>query len=199
MNSIKAHVLGALIISMSLVIIGISGSYAYYVNSVEEVNATNQGVSVTSGDLTINFSTSQYISASTAGLIKDANILTEANYTVFSITLPSNSDVASAKYNLYLTETKMTSNFKSSYLKWALYSGNTSVATGDFSGVTLSNESNGVYDATDITLLSNVSISKGTTTSYKLYVWLSYSETVNQNSLLEGSLSTKVGFRAVSQ
>lgn len=199
MKSTKAYVLGALIITMSMVIIGISASYAYYINSVEEVNAGNQGVSVTSGELTMNFATSQYISASAAGLVKDADILTDADYTAFSITLPSNSDVASAKYNLYLTNTSMTSNFKSSYLKWALYSGNSKVANGDFSGVTLSNATNGVYSASDIQLLSNVSISKGTTTSYKLYVWLSYSATANQNSLLEGSLSTKVGFRAVSQ
>ena len=199
MKSTKAFILGALVIVMSIVIIGISVSYSYYINIVEEVNSANQGVSVTSGELTMNFSTSQYISASAAGLIKDADILTKADYTAFSISLPSDADANSALYSLYLTDTSMTSNFKSSYLKWALYNGTTKVADGDFNSVTLSNESNGVYQASDITLLNNVSIAKGNTTSYKLYVWLGYSETENQNSLLEGSLSTKVGFRAVTQ
>lgn len=184
---------------MSLVIIGISSSYAFYINEVEEVNKENQGVSVTSGDLTMNFATSRTITANAVGLINDADILTDADYTAFSITLPSGSDADSALYSLYLTDTTMTSNFKSSYLKWALYSGDTQVKTGDFSGVTLSNENNGMFTATDISLLDSVAINNSDTVSYRLYIWLSYDENVLQNDLLNGSLSTKVGFRAVTQ
>lgn len=200
MKSTKAYVLGALIITLSLVIIGLSLSYAYYINTVEEVNAGNQGVNITSGELTMNFATTQSISASAAGLINDSDILTSADYTAFSITLPADSKIDNAAYNLFLTDTTMTSNFKSAYLKWALYSADVQVASGDFSGVTLADTANadGTYNVSDISLLNNVAISKGTTTSYKLYVWLSYSADALQNDLLDGSLSTKVGFRAVS-
>lgn len=201
MKSTKAYVLGSLIITMSIIIIGLSVSYAYYINTIEEVNPGNQGVSVTSGELTMNFATTQTISTTAAGLINDSDILTSADYTAFSITLPSSSKVDNAAYSLYLTDTSMSSNFKSSYLKWALYSADTQVASGNFSGVTLASSANadGTYNVSDIALLDNVSISKGTTTSYKLYVWLSYDADTLQNELLEGSLSTKVGFRAVSK
>lgn len=201
MKSSKAYVLGALIITMSIIIIGLSASYAYYVNKVEEVNAGNQGISVTSGELTMNFATSQTITANAAGLVNDSDILTSADYTAFSITLPANSKVDAALYSLYLTDTSMTSNFKSPYLKWALYSADTQVASGNFSNVNLSSTANadGTYNVSDIALLDNVSISKGGTTSYKLYIWLSYDANALQNDLLEGTLSTKVGFRAVSK
>ena len=57
----------------------------------------------------------------------------------------------------------------------------------------------GTYDADDITLISNQSLNKGDTINYKLYVWLSYKDDVRQNDLLNGNLSVKVGFNAVSQ
>lgn len=201
MKSTKAYVLGALIVTLSLIIMGLSLTYAYYINYVENVNEGNQGVTVTSGDLTMNFATTQTISATSASLINDSDVLSTADYTAFSITLPTDAKVDSASYSLFLTDTTMTSNFKSSYLKWALYSADTLVISGDFSTATLSSTANadGTYAVSNITLLENVSISKGTTTSYKLYIWLSNDENVNQTSLLNGSLSTKVGFRAVSK
>lgn len=198
-NSTKTYVLGALILTVSLVIIAVSVSYAYFVNAIEEVNPGNQGVSVTSGELTMNFATSRTITATAAGLINDADVLTSAEYTAFSISLPSDAKVGSAMYNVYLTDTKMTNNFKSADLKWALYAADAKVAEGDFSEVTLTNPINNVYTASNISLLNNVTVSKGTTTSYKLYVWLSYKADVSQNDLLQGSLSTKVGFTAVSK
>lgn len=195
----NAYLLGALVITFSLVIIGVSLSYAYFVNTVQEVNPGNKGVSITSGALTMNFATTRSINATAAGLVKEADVLASAEYTAFSVTLPSDGKVQNAQYNLFLTDTKMTNNFKSADLRWALYNGSTKVNEGNFSGVTLSNPVNNVYSAADIPLLNNVSISKGTTTSYKLYVWLNYDATAQQNSLLQGSLSTKVGFRAVSK
>lgn len=201
MKSMKAHVLGSLIIVMSIIIIGLSASYAFYINEIEEVNSDKQGVSVTSGELTMNFATTQTISAPSAGLIEDNNVLSSPDYTSFSVSLPSDAKVNGATYNLYLTDTQMTNNFKSAYLKWALYSdSNFLVEQGDFSGVTLTDEDgDGVYDASDITLLSSKDITKGNTDTYKLYVWLSYDADTLQNDLLNGTLSTKVGFRAVSK
>ncbi len=201
MKSMRNNVMGSLIVVMALIIIGISGSYAYFVNSVKEENKENQGVNVYSGALVMNFRTvdDKYIKASAANLINDADILTKADYTSFSITLPEG-NVNTATYNVYLTDIKMTSNFKSQYLKWALYSADTKVASGDFSGVTLSSSAtDGKCDVSNITLLGNTDINKGTTTSYKLYIWLSYEPNVQQNSLLNGSISAKVGFRGVTK
>lgn len=206
----KRNLLAAFILTMALVIIGISASYAYFINYVKEVNPENQGVIVRSGDLTLNFRTEddKYINATAAKLINDADVANASNndYTSFSVTLPGDAKVSKASYDLFLTDIKMTSNFKSEYLKWALYNGETEIESGNFNGVTLSStaDSEGYYTASNITLKSAIDISKGsgdtsTTTSYKLYIWLSNDTNVQQNSLLNGKLSAKVGFRGISK
>ena len=139
----------------------------------------------------MNFTTTQYINANSAGLINDTNVVTEGDYTSFSVTLPSNADASSATYSLYLTELTITDNLKSKYVKWALYNadGTSMITSGDFSGAT---------SGTNLTLQSNITINKGETNSYRLYIWLSNDPDVNQTSLLNGSLSAKVGFRAAT-
>ena len=52
-SSTKIYILGALIITVSLIIIGVSMSYAYFVNSVQEVNPDNKEVRISSGELEI--------------------------------------------------------------------------------------------------------------------------------------------------
>lgn len=202
-NTKKRIILGSLIIVMSIIIIGLSISYAYYLNTIEEVNPENQGTNITSGKLSMNFATSQYINATSAGLMDDENVLDSSNnnYTEFSISFADDNSVSSAMYNLYLTEIKMTQNFKNEDVKWALYnSSNSQVASGNFSTVTLSSSANedDTYNAEDITLASSVTITPGTTNSYKLYIWLSNNDQENQIDLLNGTLSAKVSFRATA-
>ena len=202
-NTKKRIILGSLIIVMSIVIIGLSISYAYYLNTIVEVNPGNQGTNITSGKLSMNFTTSQYINATAAGLINDEDVLdpSNSNYTKFSVSFADDNSVSSATYNLYLTEISMTKNFKNEDVKWALYnSSNSQIASGDFSAANLSSTANGdgTYNADDITLASSVTITPGTTNSYKLYIWLSNDSQTNQIDLLNGSLSAKVGFRATS-
>lgn len=200
-NSKKRVILGSLIIVVSIVIIGLSLSYAYYVNTIRETNADNQGASLTSGNLSMDFTTSQNIKATSASLINDADILSEENnnYTAFSISFADDNTVSEATYNIYLTDISMTENFKSSYVKWALYrANNTLVTQGDFSNVTLNGTGSGTHNASDITLASESITSVEGTKSYKLYIWLSNDPDNNQISLLNGSLSAKVGFRATT-
>ncbi len=190
-NSKKRITLAALIIVVSVIIIGMSLSYAYYVNTIQEVRPENQGVNITSGELTMNLTTSEYIAANSASLINDADVTRDADYTSFSVTLPSDADADSATYSLYLTELTITDNLKSKYVKWALYNadGTSMITSGDFQ-----NANRG----TNLTLQDGISIAKGETNSYRLYIWLSNDPDVNQISLLNGSLSAKVGFRAVT-
>lgn len=199
MKSVKTYTIAALVVTMSIIIIGISGSYAYFVNKVESTNKEAEEVSFSSsGPLSMNFATSKSISATAASLVNDSDILSSQNYTQFSITLPSNSNVSSATYNLYLTDILMTSNFKSGYLKWALYKSNDIlVSSGNFANVSLT-ASGDKYTTTNIDLKSSININKGNTDTYKLYIWLSNDTENNQVSLLNGTISAKVGFRAVS-
>lgn len=190
-NTKKRLVLASLIIVMSIVIIGISLSYAYYLNTVEEVNPSNQGANITSGELTMNFATDRYINANSASLINDTEITTKADYTSFSVTLPSEADSDTATYSLYLTELTITDNLKSNYVKWALYdgAGTSMITSGDFTNATT---------GTNLTLKDSITINKGETNSYRLYIWLSNDQNNNQIDLLNGSLTAKVGFRATT-
>ena len=115
-NTKKRILLGSLIIVVSIVIIGISLSYAYFLNEVQEINPDNQGTNITSGELTMNLTSEKYITANGASLINDADIVTKGDYTSFSVTLPSDADASSASYSLYLTELTISDNFKSKYI-----------------------------------------------------------------------------------
>lgn len=190
-NTKKRIILSSLIIVVSIVIIGLSLSYAYFVNTIRETNATNQGANLTSGELTMNFTTDRLINANSASLINDADVVTEGDYTQFSVSLPSNADAASATYSLYLTELTITDNLKSAYVKWALYDskGTSVITSGNFVNATTGE---------NLTLQNNITINRGETDSYRLYIWLSNDPDNNQISLLNGSLSAKVGFRATT-
>lgn len=203
----KSLMLGALIITLSVIIIGISGSYAYFTNSVTETNSANKGVSANSGNLKMDFTTSQYISATADSLIDDSQVTTKAHHTDFTVQFNNTTTVNSATYRLYLTDITMTNNFKSTYLKWALYDGTNKVAYGDFGSVSLMNGGSScpTYSSgtptsctlSELPLINSVSLTKGTVKNYKLYIWLSNSEE-NQNSLLNGSFSAKVAFKATT-
>lgn len=192
-NMTKRNVLGAIILTLSLVIIGVSTSYAYFTNGVEELRPENQGVSVSSGGLEMTFSTSQYIKASAATLTTESAVVAGSNFTGFTIELPTSGIVDNGSYTVFLTDINMTDNFKSPYLKWALYTGSTKVTNGDFSGVTITNGK-----ANDI-LLASGNISKGAPVTYKLFIWLENDPNENQISLLDGSISARVGFTGTSK
>jgi len=191
MNSNKKNLVAALILTVSLVIIGISGSYAYFVNNIENVVDRDNGVTITSGELKMNFTTTQYINASDATLINDADLLTSANakYTSFTVALPSDAKISRASYNLYLTDITISDNFKSKYVKWALYQDGIKKSDGTFEN----------YNTGNVELLNSQDIAKNSPATYKLYIWLSNDDTVNQASLLGGSIQAKVGFKAVTK
>ena len=151
----------------------------------------------------------QYINVPSANLIKDNEVIDAGHYTAFSVELPSDAQVDSATYNLYLTDIKMTTNFKSQYLKWALYdnSNNPIIVNGEPIQGDFSMAKN-LYNCTtkdgynlcnfENVILYNTSINKGNVHSYRLYLWLSYDEDVLQNDLLKGSLEAKVGFKGIT-
>ena len=143
----------------------------------------------------------KYIKINNSGLLNDDAVLaSSANYTEFTIALPNDAtNIDKASYDIYLTELNLTSNFQSADVKWALVDVTDGVpsslgtmtggsATGSFSGVTANN----------LTLKAGLTINKGATKKYRLYVWLHNNPSAQQNGLLNGSLSAKVAFTARS-
>ncbi len=216
----KTTLIGSLILVMAFVIIGISTSFAYYTNNIEQRNQEYKALSVNSGGLVMNFKTvnDKYINATAATLISDADILRSDNYTEFSIEFPNDGNSATTgKYNIYLTQLKMTDNYVDEDVKWALYDASgTSVANGDFSTatkktggssttetITLSNNKTQTItlnEMNDIAILAPTVINRGNPTiNYKLYVWLSSNPSKNQNGLLAGKLTGRVAFRGTTE
>ncbi len=211
-NVMRYNVLGALMLTVAVIIIAISGSYAFFVNKIYKVNEGNNGVTITSGNLLMSFNTSNEFKASSpntlGGLIDvvadtsdtdtdftlDATSLTvlkeKAKHTDFSIGIDSKSGIKNAKYSLSLQDISISDGFKNKYVKYALYEGETLRAHGSFAN----------YTTGDKVLLSEV-VASTSPTNYVLYVWLENDLGVNQADpsgidLRDGSLSFKVGFEA---
>ena len=74
------NILAALIIAISFIVMGISGSYAYFLNQVvDNNNPEDKKVTVTSGELEMTFKTenAKYIGVTNATLIDDDELLTK--------------------------------------------------------------------------------------------------------------------------
>ena len=214
MNNVKVHVLGALIIAISVIVIGLSGSYAYYVNEIHNTNSQNQGVTVKGageGVFDITFNTTNSINVTDAKLMNKTQVKSSAsNATAFSVKIAETSKLKSATYSLKITDIKMNDKYKNttlSWIKWVLVkvsgTSETEVKEGDFTNLTFNNTAgaDGMFTSTkDITITANdVTISNSTTDSYKLYVWLDNDANTNQTSLLGGSMTMKVGIDAISK
>ena len=209
MNNVKVHVLGALIIAISVIIIGLSGSYAYYVNEIHNEHTENQGVTVkgaAKGVFDITFSTTNNINLTDATLMnKTSAKQSTKNKTAFTVKIADTSKLKTATYTLKITDIKMNDKYKSSnlkWIKWVLVKGTQEIKEGDFSTLTFGTlGSDSMYPATnDITITADeMTISNSTTDSYELYVWLDNDANTNQTSLLGGSMSMKVGIDAISK
>lgn len=232
LQDMRVTVIGSLILVVSFVIIGISMSFAYFTGGAGTGEEGDKSLSITSGGLRMDFATlnNKYISATAASLINDADVLKNVNdnhYTEFSITLPTTTNegktnIMSGKYSIFLTDFKMTENYKSTDVKWALCrEGATTLndcTRGDFSGAQNSSGSETVeiedslttnaktmvtlYKMNNFSILQNQNITRtetaGNTVQYKFYVWLS-SRPGNQNSLLNGYLTGKIAFIGTSK
>ena len=206
----KRNLIGALIVVMSLIVIGISGSYAYYVNRVETAEGSDKHFKVTSGVLDMEFATGgQTLNVLEAGLIDGG--VDNAEFAQFTIQFNSNAkNISNATYDIYLMDVEMTDNFKSEYVRWALYDaeGGSPICNGNFNVADLKDK-NAVtpvkaYNDIKITTESK-SLTKGNSATYKLFVWLQNDPNKNQADksgavdaidLTSGSLSFKIGFRA---
>lgn len=170
-----------------LLLIGISATYAFFSRRVES-NGEETKANVITGVLDIDFETSEYIQNSKTNLVKDEEIFTEADKTIFTVKRAETSTVDHVNYNLYLDILSISENFKSEYLKWALYdtasptSESTPIASGDFKKL---------GDSTRMKLTpKEVDLPKTDIHNYTLYIWLSYSDTELQNELLSNELTT---------
>lgn len=166
-------VTGVLLLIVSVVNL----TYAWFSTQVE---GTGKPINVTTGILDVKYQDSEVINVNFATPIYDDVRATAANKNVFTISHEDRSTL-DACYSIDLSLDTIQDKFKSQWIKYELFDATNNVSiTGvkDFSTVT------GVGL---IPLLGNNTLGVDDSITYEFRIWLSYSDTVDQTSLLQNN------------
>lgn len=167
-------------LAVLLVSIGFKVSYAF-MEALVTGNDTVTPVKVRTGNLDIDFTTSQYITtANKILLINDNESATKALKSTFTVANPTATSTTNAKYDIYLSNITISNNLKQGDMKWELVKGNTVIENGTF------NTTDDYTNDFKLTKTGYQTITRGTTDSYEFRVWLSKNNT-DQTGLLTGS------------
>ena len=160
-----------------LIVSVVNLTYAWFSTQVE---GTGKPINVTTGILDVKYQDSEVINVNFATPIYDAVRATAANKNVFTISHEDRSTL-DACYSIDLSLDTIQDKFKSEWIKYELFDVTNNVSvTGikDFSAVT----GPGL-----IRLTSGKNLKLDDTITYELRIWLSYSDTVDQTSLLQNN------------
>lgn len=204
-----------LILVIALVVIGVSGSYAYY-TKVAQVKSTT--TTATSGKIDISSNLEVTDNAikildEDLRLINAGDIETKAKSLEFNI--DSTKSTVNAKYEIYIKGITLTKNLYNADFKWQLVkkgTSNTVIAQGNFSTAVRKEPAEvagEVYNvstkANDINLMNylaegitanDVVIAAGTTENFIFRIWLENNTSRNQIDLTNGSFEGKLGIAA---
>ena len=161
-----------------ILICGVIGvTYSWFSTIIE---GTGKPIVVTSGILDIKYEETEVMNVTLGKPINDDNRATEAYKNVFTVSHEDRSTL-SACYSIDLSIDSIQDKFKSKWIKYELYDVTNNVSvTGikDFSEVT----GPGL-----ITMASGKNLAVDDSITYELRIWLSYSDTVDQTSLLQNN------------
>lgn len=181
-NQSKKYIALMSVSVLCLIVIITAGTYAYFKPNIVGSGTTMQ---VGSGKVKLQISNAK-VTPGPMIPIKDSTKSTKAHKNEFSLSRTSDSTM-DACYQLSLEIENIGSNLINKFFKYELTYDGSKTITGNFSGVTL--DENG---KASIPLLYNQTLNASTTShSYVLRVWLSYSDTEDQTSLLQGDTSTR--------
>ncbi len=169
-----------LIMLLSLTVISVS--FAYFGPNIIKENVVD--TKVNSGNLKVNISDDK-INADNIAPIYDKDVETLAFKKDFSII--SNSTLNSCN-KLYLDISNISEELKSEYLKFRIESEDKSYE-GNFKNI-IDNK---------LVLLDNIFLNSNEVKNYKLYIWLSYQDDVNQIDMLGTSLSAKISIESYDE
>lgn len=193
------------VLIISIIVIGISFSYAFYTAGIVGNSKINQN-SAAKLNVTTTLTSTNAISAAELALIDSSEYLTKAEKVSFSVT-NNNDSTIKAKYTIKLEELSLSKNLFSKYFKWALVINggleNEKVFTGDFADESISLEGNS--DTTMVTNLSKILITDeeallldiNATDSIEFYIWLENDPILDQLYLINGNFSGKLSLDAV--
>ena len=190
------------VLVVSIIVIGISLSFAYFTMSIQGSSDTgnNQAAIL---NVTTTLTTADAINATSLAIIDGSEYLTKAESIEFTVTNNTDSNV-NALYTINMTDITISKNMLSQYFKWALVinSDTSNAITGSFQDLSLADEGNS--DTSTVTIGSKVliadenarSLSIGATDTITLYLWLENDDNVDQLYLTNGTFSGKLSLNA---
>lgn len=196
----KSRHLKFIILLVSLLVIGVSTSYAFFRTTITGDTDTNK-VQAANLKIDTDLDAKEVINNNNLDLIDESQIDSKADSLNFSLTNNSESNI-SGSYNVYLREVKLSKNLYSNYFKWELLKSDVKIASGDFSSASRSDnavegeDSRVETSANDIKLLENpIDIAPGETHNLTFRIYL-LNDNVNQIDLTEGTFSGKLNIQA---
>ena len=180
-NKAKIYMIFSLVVLVIVVIV--SGTYAYYVWTTSDSDTTKIVAGV--GAATVTFDGGSDINANlrpvsdkSKGIIKNISV---------------KGDTTGLVFNMYLDITSIDTGLKDESFRYELYKGTTKVKEGNFSDSYLT--SNTVTctknNTNHIVLLTNESISTSKT-QYTLYIWIDGANYTNPNTMMNKTFSFKL-------
>ena len=198
----KKLLLSASILVCSIVIIGLSLTYAYFETTYTgSENVTGNKAAVL--NVTTTLDTNSAINAPELSLINSGEVESKAKKFTFTIT-NTNTSTVKAKYTVNLSNYSITKNLQSKYFKWKLVASNSGTSKtfqGTFengaepTGTDKSSQNNLSKEL--ITDAQGVELALGATDTLTFYLWLENDAGVNQLYLTNGSFSGKLSVEAI--
>ena len=185
----KKNITKVLVLVVSLIVIGISGTYAYYTLAM-----TGEATKTTakSGVFKIisSLDTANAVNNTKLKLIEPTEKEVKAEKVTFTVTSKDESTI-DGQYFIYLKNITLSKNLYSKYLKWELLQNGEIKDSGTFE------------DAVRTDTVANIKlnkealqITKKTTDTLIFRMWLENDENVNQISLTEGSFAGRLFLEA---
>ena len=181
---------GAII--LSLVIISVVVSYAYFTVSVNNDGEVYQTV-ITSGSLKMGFENSQYFDVDNMVILESSEIAQKSEKSYFDV---RNTGTVNASYDLYFNTT-LTNNLISPDFKWELLVDGVSISNGTFASITKNTTGSTTTASFKITT-DQLTLNPKEKNSCEFRVWLQETNQ-NQTSLTEGTMSGNVSIIAVTK
>ena len=179
-------------IVLLLVVVCVTGSYAWYTASVTNSGEVYNTV-ITAGTLRMGFENSQYFNVDDLAIISPEEVATLAPKSTFDV---KNVGQVNASYDLYFNAT-ISNNLIHQDFKWELLVDGVSVQNGNF-GTLTKNTSGDTTTAQFKINNSSLTLNPNQVNSCVFRVWLQDAER-NQIDLTEGTLSGNVSIIAVTK
>lgn len=191
-----------MILVVSLIVIGVSGTYAYYTISMSEPSKTSAKAGVFKVESSLE--TTSAINNSKIRLIDNAEKEVKAEKVTFTVTSLSESTV-DGEYYIYLKDILLSKNLYTNYLHWELLQNNVVKASGDFGDVASKRTDTPVAGEADnvVTSISEIKLNetglhlnKGTKDTLIFRMWLENDPDVNQIAITNGSFAGRLYLEA---